>query len=199
MIVRIFTSASAAILVLAARPARAQSASPRVIALPAPDATLPAEFTLVSAVRELSDGRVLIVDWSEKKLVVADLAKGNVAQLGRNGSGPGEYLQPSTLLTLDGDSTLLPDSRNGRWLLLHGATIATTIGPESPALRRRFKNGPYFPAMIFVFAASDAFAHNFAASALMTMVGLSLPKTRPADIEWLTCTMNPSAMSSVVT
>ena len=135
MIVRIFTSAFAAILVLAARPARAQSASPRVIALPAPDATLPAEFTLVSAVRELSDGRVLIVDWSEKKLVVADLAKGNVAQLGRNGSGPGEYLQPSTLLTLDGDSTLLPDSRNGRWLLLHGATIATTIGPESPALR----------------------------------------------------------------
>jgi hypothetical protein len=112
----------------------AQSPSPRSIMLPAPNATLAAEFTLVTSTRELADGRLLIVDFSEKKLVVADWAKTDVTQLGRNGSGPGEYLQPSALFALGGDSTLLPDSRNGRWLLLHGATIAATIGPESPAI-----------------------------------------------------------------
>ncbi len=113
----------------------AQSTGPRSIALSPPNATLANEFTLVSAVRELSDGRLLIVDWSEKKLLVADWTTTDVTQLGRNGSGPGEYLQPLALLALGGDSTLLPDSRNGRWLMLHGAAIAATIGPDAPAIR----------------------------------------------------------------
>jgi hypothetical protein len=86
-------------------------------------------------VRELGDGRVLVVDRSERKVVVGDWSKQDVSQIGRNGSGPGEYLQPSTLLALSGDSTLVPDLRNGRWLLLSGADIATTVGPASPALR----------------------------------------------------------------
>jgi len=127
--------ATLVLMVAAVAHARAQSASPRRIELPGPNATLEAEFTLVTSARELSDGRLLIVDRSEQTLVVADWAKGEVAHLGRTGSGPGEYLQPSTLLALGGDSTLLPDSRNGRWLLLHGAAIAATIGPDAPAIR----------------------------------------------------------------
>jgi len=114
--------------------AQAHSVSPRTVALPAPNATLDAEFTLVSAVRELVDGRLLIVDWSEKTLLVADWTKADVTQLGRNGSGPGEYLQPSTLFALAGDSTLASDSRNGRWLLLHRAAIVATVGPGAPAI-----------------------------------------------------------------
>lgn len=114
--------------------APAQSAQPRSIDLSPPNAMLAAEFTLVSAVRELAHGRLLVVDWSERKLLVADWTKAVVAPVGRNGSGPGEYLQPSTLIALGGDSTLLPDARNGRWLLLSGSTIVATVGPGTPAI-----------------------------------------------------------------
>ena len=131
-----FRPATTLVLILAvAADAGGQPASPRTIELAPPSATLPAEFTLVTSVRELSDGRLLIVDASERTLSVAAWPSGSVTQIGRNGSGPGEYLQPSALFALRGDSTLLPDSRNSRWLLLSGASIATTIGPESPAIK----------------------------------------------------------------
>ena len=119
-----------------ASPGSAQSAPPRPISLAAPNATLTAEFSLISSVRELADGRVLAVDRSERKLVVGDWSNRTVSLLGRNGSGPGEYLQPAMLFSLGGDSTLLPDLRNGRWRLLTGASIAATVGPDSPALRQ---------------------------------------------------------------
>jgi hypothetical protein len=113
---------------------RGQSASPRTIEVPAPNATLRAELTLARSVRELADGRLLIVDLPEKKVLVADWSTSDVKQVGRNGSGPGEYAQPSLLFALGGDSTLLPDALNGRWLLLHGAAIVATIGFDAPVI-----------------------------------------------------------------
>jgi hypothetical protein len=127
--------ATLALIVAASTQAWAQSASPRTIELPPPDATLAAEFTLVTSVRELSDGQLLIADGAERKLLVASWSNRSATQLGRNGSGPEEYLQPSTLFALRGDSTLLPDSRNGRWLLLSGASIVTTIGADAAGMR----------------------------------------------------------------
>ncbi|HJU75303.1 MAG TPA: 6-bladed beta-propeller [Gemmatimonadaceae bacterium] len=113
----------------------AQSTGWRVVALRAPDATLSAEFTLVTSVRELADGRVLVIDASDKKLLVGNWSNRTVAQISRNGSGPGEYAQPALLLALTADSTLLSDPRNGRWLVLHGSSIVATLGPDTPALR----------------------------------------------------------------
>jgi hypothetical protein len=133
---RLRTVATLALLVAVAEPTQAQTVTPRTIALAPPNATLPAEFTLVTSVRELSGGRLLIVDGSEKRLVVADWSNGGVTQLGRNGSGPGEYIQPSALLAISGDSTILPDAGNGRWLLLSGASIAATVGGDAPAIQR---------------------------------------------------------------
>lgn len=112
----------------------AQRPAPRTTPLPPPNATLATEFTLVSAVRELADGSLLVVDQADKKLLVADWTSGTAVQLGTNGRGPGEYSQPSILFALGGDSTLLPDVSNGRWLVLHGASVAGTIGPDSPPI-----------------------------------------------------------------
>ena len=112
----------------------AQGTNQKAIALSAPNATLDAEFTSISAVRELADGRVLVLDQAEKKLFVADWARGSVTPVGRNGSGPGEYRQPSSLLPIAGDSTILSDWQSGRWLMLSHAQIAETIGPDAPAM-----------------------------------------------------------------
>lgn len=122
------------LLCAAIAPVSAQTARPRTIALPPAVATLPIEFTMVSSVRELADGRVLVVDQQESKLVVTDWTTGTATQVGRSGSGPAEYMAPNALLPLAGDSTLLPDVANGRWLLLHGASIAVTTAQDAPAI-----------------------------------------------------------------
>lgn len=117
-----------------ARPAAAQEPSRPVVALPDPSATLDAEFTLVGSVRELADGRVLVLDQSEQKLFVADWARGTVVLVGRQGSGPGEYGLPAAMLATRGDSTIVADLQNGRWLMLHGAQVAGTVSPDAPVL-----------------------------------------------------------------
>ena len=127
-------TASVILSVAIAAHANAQATSVKTVPLSAPDATLQWEFSLATSVRELADGRVLVLDRTEWKLLLGDWTRGSVVPVGRNGSGPGEYLQPSYLLTLGGDSTLLPDARNGRWLVLHGASIVATIGADAPAL-----------------------------------------------------------------
>jgi hypothetical protein len=105
------------------------------IALGPPNATLSAELTNVASVRELADGRVLIADVGESKLLIGDWRTGTMTQIGRQGSGPGEYASPRLLVALAGDSTLLVDPRNRRWLLLRGAEIVETVGAQSPAVR----------------------------------------------------------------
>ena len=120
-------------LVLAALPV--QESGPRAVPLPAPSAVLDAEFTAVGAVRELKDGRVLVVDISDRKVFVGDWRTRAATQIGREGNGPGEYALPRALFPVSADSTLLPDPRNGRWLLLAGATIVETVPADAPAIR----------------------------------------------------------------
>jgi hypothetical protein len=84
------------------------------VRLPAPERVLPVDFTQVRGLRELPDGRVLISDRLDRGVVIADFAKGTVAQVGRTGPGPAEYRLPTTLTALPGDSTLLLDEGNQR-------------------------------------------------------------------------------------
>jgi hypothetical protein len=116
--------------VIMATTARGQAQ--RVVPLPQPDAVLAHEFSGITAVRELSDGRVLVVDRVERALYVADFGGNVVNRIGSNGSGPREYRQPMSLLAVGGDSTILPDDFNGRWLMLAGTEIAGTIGGDDP-------------------------------------------------------------------
>lgn len=93
------------------------------------------EFTRILSVRELRDGRVLIADDQEKRLVVADLRSGAVRAIGRTGRGPGEYEQPGRLIAAGGDTTLMQDGGNTRrWLVLAGDSIVATTAPDQPVI-----------------------------------------------------------------
>lgn len=89
------------------------------------------EFSSIVAVRELADGRVLVTDVTESKLVVADFTTGAATQIGRTGQGPGEYQNPSLLLRLGGDSTLLVERRTQRWHFLAGAVITSSVPADN--------------------------------------------------------------------
>lgn len=98
--------------------------------LPAANGWVIHDFFLVSSVRELSDGRILVVDRGERQLLVADLVDGTARVIGRTGDGPSEYRAPFGLQALGGDSTIVTDVRSGSWLLLDHDRI---IGSRSRA------------------------------------------------------------------
>jgi hypothetical protein len=93
---------------------RAQA--PRV--LDKPQVELAEPFTNVSNVRELSDGRVIVIDNGDRAVYVVDFKAGTSTQIGRPGSGPAEYRSPALLLAADGDTTLLTDPGNNRLLVI---------------------------------------------------------------------------------
>jgi len=97
--------------------------------------TLAEEFTVITSIRELRDGRVLITDPREPRLVVADFGTGKVESISRKGRGPGEYELVAPIKGLAGDSSLLPDMISRRWLLLDGAKVVSTLPPDSPVIR----------------------------------------------------------------
>jgi hypothetical protein len=117
-----------------ARAASAQSAAPR-ITLKAADATHAHEFTAVSSLRELSDGRVLATDSREQRLLVLDFRNGSAEEFGRKGQGPNEFGMVTALHAIAGDSSIMADIMGRRWLLLDGARIVVTVPPDDPAVQ----------------------------------------------------------------
>lgn len=89
-------------------------ATAQVSKLTQPDATLSEPFSFVRGVRELSNGRLIVADWIENRVVIADLAANTVRRLMREGPGPQEVRLPSGLVRLGGDTTLLYDDGNNR-------------------------------------------------------------------------------------
>jgi hypothetical protein len=109
--------------------------SPAGVKLRPPTARLDEEFTRIVGVRELSDGRVLVAERFEPRLVVADFSRNLVVQIGRSGKGPGEYSRIDALSALGTDSTLLDDGANGRWLVLLNDQVVHTLPPDHPAIK----------------------------------------------------------------
>src|SRR5688500_14181657 len=64
-------------------------------------------FRDVSAVRELADGRVLVLDSHERFIYLADFRTGGSQVIGEQGSGDRQYLWPSRLLLLPTDTALV--------------------------------------------------------------------------------------------
>lgn len=71
-------------------------------------------FAVVSTVRELPGGRVVVADPLGQVVVALDMAAGVADTIGGLGGGPAEYRQPDAVWPLPGDRTLLVDLGNGR-------------------------------------------------------------------------------------
>jgi hypothetical protein len=77
-------------------------------------------------VRERKDGRVIITDSRDERIVVADLRAGSVQQIGRKGRGPNEYPRALPMWSVGGDSSVMVGSPS-RWLRwIAGASLPFT-------------------------------------------------------------------------
>jgi len=83
-----------------------------------PTAVLTQGFTRIAGIRELRDGRVVLLDADDRSVHVVAAGLRGLSPVGRTGSGPGEYQLPSRLFALQGDSTAILDSPNGRLLVV---------------------------------------------------------------------------------
>lgn len=83
-----------------------------------PDVEYEEPFTQINGIRELRDGRVIVSDVREKTVQLVDLKAGTAQKLGREGSGPGEYALPMRLLALPGDTSVVYDPLNRRFLVI---------------------------------------------------------------------------------
>lgn len=117
--------------------------SPPLRKLSQPQAEFAEPFTDIGAIRELSDGRVIVVDARELTVKVIDFRTGAAAVVGRSGEGPGEYRWPNRLYALSGDSTLLQDAANDRLMIIQpdgkpgGFYDPNEIGTDSGSARMR--------------------------------------------------------------
>jgi hypothetical protein len=118
-------------LLAVAAPLQAQTPSQ---ALPTPNGRLNVEFSDLTTIRELADGRVLLFDRREERLVVGDFPSGSVYDVARRGQGPTEFEFIATLLPLAGDTTIAADLTR-HWLVLVGDSVVRKVLPEHPALR----------------------------------------------------------------
>ncbi len=105
-----------------------------LVTLPPEDAVLQEGFTYLSSVRELSDGRVIIADPREQRLVVADLGTGSITPVGHRGQGPREWSAAIKLHPLRGDSSLQIDGGSRRWLVFHADRIIGSLPPDAPVI-----------------------------------------------------------------
>lgn len=97
--------------------------------------TVAEPFNMIRRVRELQDGRVLVVDRGARAVFLVDPKDGSIRQVGRQGEGPSEYRAPVEIVPLGGDSSLLVDASLRRWHILDGERIVNTMSWSARVLR----------------------------------------------------------------
>jgi hypothetical protein len=75
-------------------------------------------FTRVEDIRELSVGRVIVLDRSDGTVYMMDSEWAGMTQIGRRGEGPGEYRGPVDLFALPNDSSAVYDNMTSRLLII---------------------------------------------------------------------------------
>lgn len=76
------------------------------------DVEHPAQWTSIVGVRELKDGRLVVLDARDQALKLVDMKSPRPTMIGRKGSGPGEYQLPLRLFALPADSSVIFDMAN---------------------------------------------------------------------------------------
>ena len=79
------------------------------------EARLDREWSWVASIRELNDGRLIVLDTHENQIILVNTGLTSATQIGREGRGPGEFENPTALLWLRNDSTGVLDG-SGRSL-----------------------------------------------------------------------------------
>jgi hypothetical protein len=123
--------------------------APARLSVGAPIATLTEEFSGLYSMRELADGRVILSDNRENRLVVADFTANSVRGLGRPGDGPGEFRRTTRLFPLSGDSTLMASIRSP-WIVIDASGALSTLSPGLPVVA-------YFRDGLILVRGTDAF------------------------------------------
>jgi hypothetical protein len=103
--------------------ATAQDTRPTECKLKPATGTLNEEFIAITSIRELHDGRILVTDRRDHRVVIADCRTQEVKQIGRPGAGPAEYPIAAPLRALGGDSSIMLDGTSRRWLLFDADRI----------------------------------------------------------------------------
>jgi len=80
--------------------------------------TSPVEFTMVISLRELGDGRLIVPDAGEREIKLLSPNGQLLGTIGRRGGGPHEFQLPLQAFPLPGDSTLINDREQQRFLLI---------------------------------------------------------------------------------
>lgn len=96
-------------------------------------------FREVTAVRELADGRALVLDAFERHVYLADFRTGDTQVIGEHGWAERQYLWPSRLLHLAADTTLVWDAIEGR---IH---VLSWVGGV-PGIRRSMPKSAFGPS-----------------------------------------------------
>jgi hypothetical protein len=122
--------------ICAALAALAAPAGAQRVRLQTPSATLAEEFSAIRGVRELADGRLLVSDYIDQRVVLVDFDRGTVTSRIGKGGGPQEARLPTRLVRMPGDSTILVDLGNNRLLILDGqGRAARSMVTERPGLQ----------------------------------------------------------------
>jgi len=140
-----------------AMPEQGAAQTPTPLVLKPATVTHAEEFTFVTSLRELSDGRVLVTDGREQRLLMLDFAEQTAAPVGRKGNGPNEYSMVFPLHPAGGDSSVMGDVLSRRLLLLDGPRVVATLPPDHPAVvaTKGFVRGADALGRILSFALPD--------------------------------------------
>lgn len=124
-------SAALAVTALSSADTAGAQAVGKVVLTTAAD-SLSRRFSAISNIYELPSGRVILIDSRERIIAAGDFRDGVATQLGRHGSGPGEYLLPSRVFRLPGDSAAVLDRAHSRVVLV--SPVGTIVGTRTAIL-----------------------------------------------------------------
>ena len=101
-------------------------------------------FSRIKNVLGLADGRVVVPDATEKKLMLLDFSNQRATELSRTGSGPTEYQTPGGVYRGRGGAAMVYDQQQRRFLRIeaNGTVAGAVTLPTSPTTMSVNDRGP---------------------------------------------------------